>query len=143
MVTIRRSARPQRPDVWPLPDERRDGSLNPVGVLRSLSPLSQQDLPLPGIEDRQLAGAGAEHAAPAQALVDAGATTKPAAVVALILSAHAEGTALNRIASDMGIHHKTVSKIIGGTLSRCDGHRATKDDPRNPPRARPLGLRDD
>ena len=48
----------------------------------------------------------------AQALVDAGATTKPAAVVASILSAHAEGTALNRIASDMGIHHKTVSKII-------------------------------
>ena len=60
----------------------------------------------------QRADAGADHAALAQALVDAGATTKPAAVVASILSAHAEGTALNRIASDMGIHHKTVSKII-------------------------------
>jgi hypothetical protein len=60
----------------------------------------------------QHADAGADHAALAQALVDAGATTKPAAVVASILSAHAEGTALNRIASDMGIHHKTVSKII-------------------------------
>jgi hypothetical protein len=58
------------------------------------------------------ADAGVDHAALAQALVDAGATTKPAAVVALILSAHAEGTALNRIASDTGIHHKTVSKII-------------------------------
>jgi DNA-binding NarL/FixJ family response regulator len=29
-----------------------------------------------------------------------------------ILSAQAEGTAPNRIASDLGIHHKTVSKII-------------------------------
>jgi hypothetical protein len=56
--------------------------------------------------------AGADHAALAQALVDAGATTKPAALVASILAAHAEATALNRIASDMGIHHKTVSKII-------------------------------
>jgi DNA-binding NarL/FixJ family response regulator len=34
-------------------------------------------------------------------------------VVTPILSAHADGTALNHIASDMGIHHKTVSKIIG------------------------------
>ncbi len=41
-----------------------------------------------------------------------GATTKPAAMVGSILTAHAEGTALNRIASDTGIHHKTVSKII-------------------------------
>jgi hypothetical protein len=55
---------------------------------------------------------GADYAALAQALVDAGATTKPSAVVASILSAHAKGTALNRIASDMGIHHKTVSRII-------------------------------
>jgi Protein of unknown function (DUF2637) len=60
----------------------------------------------------QHADAGVDHAALAQALVDAGATTKPAAVVASILAAHAEGTALNRIASDTGIHHKTVSKII-------------------------------
>lgn len=58
------------------------------------------------------ADTGADHAALAQALVDAGATTKPAAVVASILSAHAEGTALNRIASDTGVHHKTVSRII-------------------------------
>jgi hypothetical protein len=63
----------------------------------------------------QHADAGADHAALAQALVDAGATTKPAAVVASILSAHADGTALNRMASDMGIHHKTVSKIIDAT----------------------------
>ena len=35
-------------------------------------------------------------------------------MVASILSAHAEGTALNRIASDLGTHHKTVSRIIGG-----------------------------
>jgi Protein of unknown function (DUF2637) len=60
----------------------------------------------------QRADAGADHAALAQGLVDAGATTKPAAVFASILAAHAEGTALNRIASDTGIHHKTVSKII-------------------------------
>jgi hypothetical protein len=52
----------------------------------------------------QHADAGADHAALAQALVDAGTTTKPAAVVASILAAQAEGTALNRIASDMGIH---------------------------------------
>ena len=44
------------------------------------------------------ADAGADHAALAQALVDARATTKPAAVVASILCAHAEGIALNRIA---------------------------------------------
>ena len=56
----------------------------------------------------QRADAGADHAVLAQALVDASATTKPAAVVASILSAHARGTALNRIASDIGIHHKTV-----------------------------------
>ncbi len=60
----------------------------------------------------QRADAGADLAALAQALVDAGATTKPAAVVASILAANADGTALNRIASDTGIHHKTVSKII-------------------------------
>jgi hypothetical protein len=60
----------------------------------------------------QHADAGVDHAALAQALVDAGATTKPPAVVASILSAHAEGTALNRIAADIGIHHKTVSRII-------------------------------
>jgi hypothetical protein len=57
----------------------------------------------------QEADAGADHAALAQALVDAGATTKPVAVVAPILFAHADGTALNRIALDTGIHHKTVS----------------------------------
>jgi hypothetical protein len=60
----------------------------------------------------QRADAGADHAALAQALVDAGSTTKPAAVVASILAAHAEGTALNRIASEVGVHHKTVSRII-------------------------------
>ena len=60
----------------------------------------------------QRADAGVDYAALAQALVDAGATTKGAAVVASILAAHADGTALNRIASDVGIHHKTVSKII-------------------------------
>jgi hypothetical protein len=67
----------------------------------------------------QRADAGAGHAALAQALVDAGATTKPVAVVASILAAHAEGTAPNRIASDTGIHHKTVSKIIDA----ADNHR--------------------
>lgn len=56
--------------------------------------------------------ADADHAALAQALVDAGATTKPAALVASILCAHAEGTTPNRIASDMGVHHKTVARVI-------------------------------
>jgi hypothetical protein len=51
-------------------------------------------------------------------LVDAGATTKPAAVVASILAAHTEGTALNRIASDMAVHHKTVSRIIDAAEDR-------------------------
>jgi hypothetical protein len=60
----------------------------------------------------QCADAGVDYTALAQTLVDASATTKPAALVASILSAHADGTALNRIASDVGIHHKTVSKII-------------------------------
>jgi DNA invertase Pin-like site-specific DNA recombinase len=59
-----------------------------------------------------------DYAALAQALVAAGATTKPAAVVTSILSAHAEGVALNRIASDFGIHHKTVSRIIDAAEGR-------------------------
>ena len=63
--------------------------------------------------------ADADHAALAQVLLDAGATTKPAAVVAAILLAHAEGTALNRIAADVGIHHRTVSRIIDA----ADDHR--------------------
>jgi Protein of unknown function (DUF2637) len=66
----------------------------------------------------QRADAGADHAALAHALVDAAATTKSVAVVASILSAHAEGTAPNRIASDMGIHHKTVSRIIAAAQYR-------------------------
>jgi len=66
----------------------------------------------------QHADAGPDHAALAQVLVDAGPTTKPAAVVASMLSAHAKGTALNRIASDMGIHHKTVSRIIDAADNR-------------------------
>jgi hypothetical protein len=70
----------------------------------------------------QHADAGADHAALAQALVDAGATTKPAAVVASILLARAEGTALNRIASDLGIHHKTVSRIIDAAEGRRQQH---------------------
>src|SRR3954463_7900952 len=76
---------------------------SPAQVDRALRAASAPD---------QHADVGVDYAALAQALVDAGATTKPAAVVASILSAHADGTALNRIASDMGIHHKTVSKII-------------------------------
>jgi hypothetical protein len=70
----------------------------------------------------QRADTGADHAALAQALVDSGATTKPAAVVASILSAHAEGTAPNRIASDVGIHHKTVSRIIDAAEERRQQH---------------------
>jgi hypothetical protein len=70
----------------------------------------------------QRADAGADHAALAQALVDAGATTKPAALVASILCAHAEGTALNRIASEVGVHHKTVSRIIDAAEERRQQH---------------------
>ena len=61
---------------------------------------------------------GADNAALAQSLVEAGATTKPAALVASILCAHAEGTALNRIASEVGVHHKTVSRIIDAAEER-------------------------
>jgi hypothetical protein len=53
---------------------------------------------------------------------DAGATTKPAAVVASILCAHAEGTALNRIASEVGVHHKRVSRIIDAAEERRQQH---------------------
>ena len=70
----------------------------------------------------QHADAGVDYAALAQALVDAGATTKSVAVVASILTAHAEGTALNRIASDLGIHHKTVSRIIDAAQDRQRQH---------------------
>jgi plasmid maintenance system antidote protein VapI len=34
------------------------------------------------------------------------------AVIESILSAHERGTAVNRIAADVGVHHKTVSRII-------------------------------
>jgi hypothetical protein len=61
---------------------------------------------------KQHAGVAADIAAVAQAVVDAGATTKPVAVIESILSAHERGTAVNRIAADVGVHHKTVSRII-------------------------------
>lgn len=60
----------------------------------------------------QHAEGAVDRTALAQAVVDAGATTKPVAVVASILSAHQRGTALNRIAADVGVHHKTVARII-------------------------------
>jgi DNA-binding NarL/FixJ family response regulator len=43
-------------------------------------------------------------------------------VVASILTARAEGTALNRIASHLGIHHKTVSRIIAAAQDRQRQH---------------------
>jgi hypothetical protein len=52
--------------------------------------------------------AAADIAAVARAVVDAGATTKPVAVIESILSAHERGMAVNRIAADVGVHHKTV-----------------------------------
>jgi hypothetical protein len=42
--------------------------------------------------------------------------------IASILLAHAEGVALNRIASDFGIHHKTVSRIIDAAEGRRQQH---------------------
>jgi hypothetical protein len=63
-----------------------------------------------------------DRAALAQAVVDAGATTKPVAVVEAILSAHAQGRALNRIASDLGVHHKTVSRIIDAAREHSQQH---------------------
>jgi len=63
-----------------------------------------------------------DRAALAQAVVDAGATTKPVALVEAILSAHAQRTALNRIASDLGVHHKTVSRIIDAAHEHTQQH---------------------
>jgi hypothetical protein len=71
--------------------------------------------PAPSAPEQQV---GADLTALALALVDAGATTKPATTVASILDAHAGGAALNRIATDLGIHHKTVSKIIAAATKR-------------------------
>jgi hypothetical protein len=70
----------------------------------------------------QIANAAADRTALAQAVVDAGATTKPVAVVESVLSAHAQGTALNRIASDLGVHHKTVSRIIDAAREHSQQH---------------------
>jgi hypothetical protein len=70
----------------------------------------------------QTADAAVDRAALAQAVVDAGATTKPAAVVESILFAHARGTAVNRIAADVGIHHKTVSRIIDAAHEHSQQH---------------------
>jgi hypothetical protein len=59
------------------------------------------------------AGAGdADVSAIARALVDAGATTKNVDQVEQVLTAHARGTAVTRIAADAGIHHKTARVII-------------------------------
>jgi hypothetical protein len=76
----------------------------------------------PTFADGTRADAAADHAALAQALVDAGATTKPARVVVSILSAHADEAALNRIASNVGVHHKTVSKIIDAAEAHKQQH---------------------
>ncbi len=64
------------------------------------------------------ADAVVDHRALAQALVDAGATTKPTDLVLSILSAHEEGKALNRIATELGVHHKTVARILDAALDR-------------------------
>ncbi|MGV0734344.1 DUF2637 domain-containing protein [Mycolicibacter sinensis] len=53
-----------------------------------------------------------DTAAIAQALVDAGATTKRVEQVQHVLAAHATGCTVTRIAADTGMHHATVRKII-------------------------------
>ncbi|MEZ0385234.1 DUF2637 domain-containing protein [Mycobacterium sp. pW045] len=58
------------------------------------------------------AGAGLDTSAVARALVDGGATTKSLEQVQRVLAAHAAGAAITRIATDTGVHHATVRKII-------------------------------
>lgn len=58
------------------------------------------------------AGADPDTSAVARALVDAGATTKTLEQVQQVLAAHAAGAAITRIATDAGVHHATVRKII-------------------------------
>lgn len=58
------------------------------------------------------APAGLGRSAVARALVDAGETTKSVDEVEQVLAAYAAGTAITRIASDTGMHHKTVQRII-------------------------------
>ncbi|NDJ91712.1 DUF2637 domain-containing protein [Mycolicibacter kumamotonensis] len=58
------------------------------------------------------ADADPDTAALAQALVGAGATSKPVEQVQQVLAAHAAGTAVTRIATNTGVHHATVRKII-------------------------------
>lgn len=48
----------------------------------------------------------------ARTLVDTGATTKSLEQVEQVLAAHAAGTAITRIAADIGVHHATVRKIV-------------------------------
>lgn len=54
----------------------------------------------------------ADTSAVARALVDGGATTKSLEQVEQVLEAHAAGAAITRIATDAGVHHATVRKII-------------------------------
>lgn len=58
------------------------------------------------------APADSERSAVARALVDAGETTKSVEEVEQVLAAYAAGSAITRISSDTGMHHKTVQKII-------------------------------
>jgi hypothetical protein len=58
------------------------------------------------------AGADLDASAVARALVDGGATTKSLEQVQQVLEAHAAGAAITRIATDAGVHHATVRKII-------------------------------
>jgi hypothetical protein len=68
----------------------------------------------PALRTVPAAGADSDAGAVARAVVDAGATTKSVNHVEQVLAEHAAGTAVTRIATATGMHHKTVRTITAG-----------------------------
>jgi hypothetical protein len=56
----------------------------------------------------------------AAALIAEKVTRQPVEVVARILTAHAQGDPLNRIAKDLGVHHSAVSRVIEAVARRIE-----------------------
>lgn len=77
----------------------------------------------PGIASPAAADAAVDVAGRAAALVATEVTRQSVETVQAILEAHDRGTALNKIAKDVGAHHSTVRKVLDAdaALDRGDG----------------------
>lgn len=84
----------------------------PVPARRNAGAERGRRSPVHVLHTPPVAADDADIAALAQSLVEAGATTKPVGQVRQVLAAHAAGSAITRIATDTGVHHATVRKIV-------------------------------